>query len=525
MAIKPIMLLVTLLVLIMQPNSAFASSRPNPLVFTHTTVIDATGTPAQPDMTVIIRGNRLDTIAKSENASIPKNAQVVNAEGQFLIPGLWDMHVHHPSDEMTRKLFFPLYIANGVTGIRDMFGDRYSPTSPEAVGLETVNQWRREIAAGTLLAPRIIASSAILDGGKPVWTGSMPVTNAAEGRRAVQWSLARRADFVKVYSLLPRDAYFAIADEAKKQHIPFAGHVPLSVTAAEASDAGQRSIEHLTGILLACSTHEKQLQQSFQSQNDGSAFLAAMSWLQPKRLVETFSSTKAEALLRKLVRNHTWQVPTLTVLRASALLDDESLTNDPRLKYIPPQAREQWQQRSQTVAKSTTSAKLAERKAAFQKQLEIVGAMNQAGVQILAGTDTLNPYILPGFSLHDELELLVQAGLTPMAALQTATLKPAQYLGLSDSFGTVEPGKIADLVLLDANPLEQIGNTRKIAAIVVNGRFVDKANLQQLLNQAEGTAHTQSQRWNGGGLVASLGSMLAALAIVRFFRFRELPTR
>ena len=150
--------------------------------------------------------------------------------------------------------------------------------------------------------------------------------------------------------------------------------------------------------------------------------------------------------------------------------------------------------------------------------------MYRSGVDILAGTDTLNPYILPGFSLHDELELFVKAGLTPMAALQTATLKPTQYLGLSNSLGTVEPGKIADLVLLDANPLEQIGNTQKIAAVVVNGRFIGKTNLQQLLTQAEQTANTQSQQWNLGFLIASLGGMIATLSIVRYFKFRKLPT-
>ena len=328
--------------------------------------INATGTPAQTDMTVVVRGDRIDTVAKSAKAPMPKNAQVIDAKGKFLIPGLWDMHIHHPSDEMTRKIFFPLYIANGVTGIRDMFGDRY-PASPGAVGMDVVNQWRKEITAGKLLAPRIIASSAIMDGAKPVWTGSIPVTNAAEGRQAVQWSQQRGADFVKVYSLLPRDAYFAIANEAKKRHIHFAGHVPFSVRATEASDAGQLSIEHLTGILLACSTQEEELQQSLQKQDNGSTLLSAMSQLQPKLLVETFSPTKAEALFTKFIHNHTWQVPTLTVLRRLAFLDDVALANDPRLKYIPLQARERWQQRSRTFVKSTTPAKMAEQKAAFQK--------------------------------------------------------------------------------------------------------------------------------------------------------------
>ena len=212
-----------------------SGATPTSLVITHVTVIEVTGAPPQPDMTVVIIGDRIAEIGHSDAIRPPKNAETVNATGTFLIPGLWDMHVHWYD-----KDYLPLFIANGVTGVRKMFG------APEH------HQWRREIEAGQLLGPHMLIASPIVGGPKPVWPGSIAVSNAAEGRKAVTEIKQSGADFVKVYSLLPRDAYLAIADESKKQGIPFEGHVPDSISVEEASSAGQRTIEHLTGVLAAC---------------------------------------------------------------------------------------------------------------------------------------------------------------------------------------------------------------------------------------------------------------------------------
>ncbi|MGH9913929.1 MAG: amidohydrolase family protein, partial [Pyrinomonadaceae bacterium] len=187
-------------------------------------------------MTVVITGGRISEIGKTGKVRLPKDAQVVDATGKFLIPGLWDMHAH-----WSQKEYLPLFTANGVTGTRIMWGFPYH------------HAWRKQIESGTLLGPRMNIASPIIDGPNPIWRGSTAVSNETEGREAVVKSKKDGADFIKVYSLLPRDAYFAIADEAKKQGIPFAGHVPESVSAGETSDAGQKSIEHLTGIILASS--------------------------------------------------------------------------------------------------------------------------------------------------------------------------------------------------------------------------------------------------------------------------------
>ena len=446
-------------------------------------MIDTTGGPVKTDTTVVILGDRITEMGKSGVIRLPKNAEAVDGTGKFLIPGLWDMHVH-----WYEKDYLPLFIANGVTGTRQMYG------------VPMFQQWRQEIEAGKLLGPRILIPSPIVDGPKPVWPGSIAVANASDGRQAVIQVKRNGADFVKVYSRLPRDAYFAIADESKKQGIPFEGHVPDSVTLEEASNAGQKTVEHLTGVLAACSTREadllKSAQETVAATNAGQSSTPRFSGPEFRARetleLETYSSQKAEAIFQELKKNHTWQCPTLTVLRSIAYSDDPSFTDDPRLKFIPRDIVSSWNPKADPFLKDKTAEDWALSKKVFSKELELVGAMSRAGVDILAGTDTLNPYCLPGFSLHDELVLLVQSGLTPMQALQAATLNPARFLGREKDLGTVAPGKLADLVLLDANPLDDIGNTRKISAVVFRGQLFRKASLDQMLAGIEALASRPS---------------------------------
>jgi imidazolonepropionase-like amidohydrolase len=442
------------------------TSKRQVLVITHVTVIDATGAPAKPDMTVVIRDGRIDAAGRSGRIRPPKNAQVVDASGKFLIPGLWDMHVH----QWNKEAFFPLFIANGVTGVRDMF----SPLPP-------VKQWRAEVAAGTTIGPHIVAAGIILDGPNPPCAPcSIAVGNAAEGRKAVLTVKQMGSDFIKVYSMLPRDAYFAIADEAKRENMVFAGHVPQLVTAGEASDAGQKCIEHLTGVLVGCSAKEGELRKENEALLRAGGFRGDTMTLEQSRALDSFDAKQAAALFARFKRNGTWMCPTLSVLRAQAFIGDPDFRDDPRLKYIQNFLKKQFWEDGFGF-RSRTAEDNARVRGVFQKQLDVVGMMKRAGVDFIAGSDTANPYVFPGFSLHDELALLVQAGFTPMEALQTATRDPARYLGRLDSVGTIEKGKIADLVLLDANPLAEIGNTRKINAIVLGGRLLTRFELDKML--------------------------------------------
>lgn len=461
-----------------------AWSQPKPeqniLAVSDVTIIDATGAPAKPHMTVIITGDRITEISQSGKVAIPKDAQVIDGKGKFMIPGLWDMHVHTVIGSLP-KYYFPLFIANGVTGVRDMAAD-----------LGLLKRLRKEIEEGRLIGPRLIGGQMV-DGPMPVWPGlPISVSDEASARQAAVSAKERGADFIKVYSLIPRQLYFALADEAKKRGITFAGHVPLSVTAAEASDAGQKSIEHLEGIFLACSAEEPELRKTLEKASSDAkdidqirTSLVRVLNQTEERAVETYSQEKAAALFARFAKNGTWQAPTLVVKRSAAFMDDSDFTNDPRLRYLRPGIVEAWKNKEDWRLKNRTPEKSARYRMAFQKQLELVLAMHRAGVKMLAASDAVVWYVVPGFSLHDEMELFVKAGLTPMEALQTATLNPATYLGLIDMVGTVETGKEADLVLLEANPLENISNTKRINAVIVNGKLIPKGSLEKMLKETE----------------------------------------
>jgi imidazolonepropionase-like amidohydrolase len=464
----------SLLLCLLAPISGVSQ---NILAITHANVIDVTGGPTQRNYTVVISGDRITEMGNSSKIRAPKNAEVVDATGKFLIPGLWDMHVHPDG-----KDYLPLFIANGVTGIRVMWGD------PED------HEWRKAIEAGDLIGPRMIIASPLVDGPKPYWRGSISVSSEAEARQVVIKAKQDGADFVKVYQFLPRDLYFAIADEAKKQGMPFAGHVPISVSAQEASSAGQKSFEHLVGILPACSSRSADLLKGQQDDLTEGLLAKPRFWgahvvESRQMMLDTYSPDQVAALCAVLKGNGTWQVPTLTLLRMFAYGDDPAFLKDARLKYVPIHTRASWD--PSAIDGKRSPEDFAYMKREFQKDLEVVGAMQRAGVGILAGTDTANPFCFPGFSLHDELGLLVQAGLSPMEALQAATLNPARFQGKENDLGTVEKGKIADLVLLDANPLDEIGNTKRIAAVVSAAKFYSRAALDRMLAKVEAVANRE----------------------------------
>ncbi len=447
------------------------------LVFTHATVIDATGRSPQPNVTLVITNNRIASLHGTTEVAFPTNAVIVNAAGKYIIPGLWDMHVHWYSED-----YLPLFIANGVTGIRIMFG------------FSLHHEWRKKVEQGALVGPHMYIASTLVDGPSPIWPGSLSVTNAEDGRHAVSRAIAEGADFVKVYSVLPREGYFAIADEAKKRNIPFVGHVPETVSVEEASRAGQKSIEHLTGVLKACSTRESEFLKASLEMSSGvlspdKVKLRAHLWRQQdKDALECYSQARSDRLFEILRKNHTWQCPTLIVQRNVSHLDDGSITNDVRLRYVPQSIKAMWDPSNDVRLKAVTPEEWAAKKSIYQKEFEIVGAMQRAGVEMLAGTDTGNPYCFPGFSLHDELALLVEAGLTPMQALQGATRNAARFMGKEMNWELLKPGKLADLVLLDADPLAGITNSSKIAAVVYGGKLFTKAALQEILSKAQALA-------------------------------------
>lgn len=452
-------------------GSAQSALATPPLVILNVTVINPAGSLVQPNRAVVVSGNHITAVSDSAHFQIPAHARVINGTGQFLIPGLWDMHVHCAFGDWFpggRDIILPLLIANGVTGVRDMGGD-----------IPVLFAWRQRITEGQIVGPRMVVSGPMLDGylpdGKSLrFPSTIPVTSPADARAAVDSLKGQHVDFIKTQSLISHEAYFAAVEEARKQGLPFVGHVPDKVRITEAIAAGQKSIEHLMGFFEGCSTAEDRF-----IKGDGDMKLLLTSYDQPK----------CDKLLALLAQAQTWQVPTLVWQRGGTFLDQLDWKHQPLDRYVPAYWRDvTWHRFMEQMMPDILHDPLKLRQEYFTRNLQAVRSMHRAGVPLLAGTDTApGIYIMPGFSLHDELANFVEAGLTSMEALQAGTSNPARFLGRED-LGTIEPGKLADLVLLTANPIDDIHNTRKISAVVTNGRFLDRAALDRILSQVEADA-------------------------------------
>ena len=418
-----------------------------PVAIIHVNVIDAAAGTVAADMSVVIQDGRIVSVAKG---AVPRDARIVDGRNKFLIAGLWDMHVHL---SYARASALPAFVANGVTGVRDMGSD-----------LGEIDRWRAQIDANTIVGPIIVRAGPMLNG-MEFNRYQMAVADAAEGRAAVRTLNKVGVDFIKLHRRTSREAYFGIAEEARALKIAFTGHVPMTVTPAEASEAGQATIEHT----------ETLFEGTFAAEHAGTDQAAAIA---------TWRASEAPALFARFVRNGTLVDPTLIAQQyLIGLL--ETTQPDPRAAYIAASAR---QEREKTLAgvRPTAERVLLERKPMMRELKAVTALMSRAGVGLLAGTDTsfLHP---PGFTLLDELEALVESGVSNAEALRAATTNPARLAPSLDT-GHILPGKRADLVLLDRNPLDDIRNIRRIDAVVVRGRLLNRADLDRLLRDAAAAA-------------------------------------
>ena len=435
-----------------------ASSQSQSIAITHVSVVDVVGGKLVADQTVVIANHRITAMGRATKTQPPAGATVVDGKGKYLIPGLWDMHVHTtiPGGEPLLAMF----VVNGVTGVRDM-NDSFP----------TVRAWRARIADGSLVGPRIVAAGPYLEGG---WVPipHILVKTPEAARQAVD-SLARLGvDFVKIHNRLSRASFFAIAEEVKKRGWVFAGHLPDSVTVVEAAEAGQRSLEHLFGIPSVCRPDE----------------LEALKPAHPiQRFLGACATSDPTADFRRIANATTWVTPTLVVGYPISILPDTILPADSTNRYRSAALR-QFQRLMMTVPKNVPAEAGVVGRRIFAKRVELIGALHRAGVHLLTGSDSPDRNAFPGVSLHDELALFVQGGLSPIDALRAATLEPARYFNATDSLGTVGPGMVADLVLLDADPLLDIANTRRISAVVANGFLIDTSRRAALLKAAETAA-------------------------------------
>jgi imidazolonepropionase-like amidohydrolase len=457
---RPIKAVVASLLLFTTVTTALAQrnhlTETAPIALTDVSIIDVNNGRVLPRFNVVITGNRISEISKGQIRGLPKATRRISGRGKFLIPGLWDMHVHlsHLGEDSLR-----VFLANGVTSVRDMGGV-----------FDQVKVWRDEVAAGTRLGPRIKAAGPIIENARwiaavremskkannkePDWLAyRVGVLTPEDARKAVDSIADSGADLIKIRNNPSREAFLALADQAKRRGLLFVGHQPARITLAEASDAGMSSIEH--------------------------GFFPALNLNQDER-AELFS---------RFARNRTSIVPTLIATRNFRLLPDSVVavalddknTTEPRRSYVSAKVLEGWREEMKLKKEETGQIDWP---GIYQSTARNVREMTERGVNVMAGTDAGSVLVFPGFSLHEELHLLVvDAGLSPLQALQAATINPAKYLGLTDSFGAIEKGKIADLVLLNANPLENIDNTRKVEAVIINGRYLSSQDLQSILTE------------------------------------------
>jgi imidazolonepropionase-like amidohydrolase len=437
-------------------SSVIAQTKLKPIVFTHVTVIDATGADAQSDMAVVVADGKISDIGKFGKIKFPKNSQVIDATGKFLIPGLWDMHVHlSKAGENT----LPLFIANGVMSVRDMGGDYVK-----------LLQWRKEAADGTRLSPRIKTPGALLESAEnvarmkregtvePVDKYRIGIATPEEARRAVDLMASLGVDFIKFRTVASPEVYEAIAEESKAKGLMFVGHqfgTPQAMIAA-----GQKSIEHY--IYPPIITNPKHA-EIYKNMAESGVYIGTTIVVADKSLLVPYNDAKK-------------------------IVEDTEGKVDFRRKYLSGYLIEDWKEQLEEK-KQPSPVDYAKLKEILIKDFQ---EMHKAGVRLMPGTDVATLLIYPGYSLHDELQFLVRyVGLTPMQAIISATRYPAEFFGMQKTLGTIEKGKIADLVLLDANPLIDIPNTRKINAVVVNGRYLSRDFLDKTLSEVEAKAKSQ----------------------------------
>ena len=389
---------------------------------------------------------------------------MVNGKDKYLIPGLWDMHVHtvHPS-------YFTLFVANGVTGIRDMGGAATNTNNGcESIAPDTLMAWRKLIRSGDWIGPRMLISGpAVSNTG---WPTSINVRTPEDARHAVKTLKGIGVDFIKVYENIPLDTYQTLAIEAKAAGLPIAGHVPVeTVSLREATEVGQRSIEHIRDHLLMCFTKNREELLEFFKEDNWSKTDIEWGLKQFEQCPE---------VIKAFQNYQTWLVPTLTVERSKMSVREQQFVNDARRQQLPESVQEGFLD----YVKKKSSLSIADKRSDslwWVTQKRLVTQMHLEGINFMAGTDCACEGGLPGFSLHEELQLFVETGFTSFEALQTATINPVKYLKMTDSLGTVEEGKIADLVILNENPIENISATQKIFAVILNGELITKEKISK----------------------------------------------
>lgn len=467
------------------------------LVLSGTRIVDVKAGRVLPPSDVQIEGERIVRIAAAGRLR-PTGARIVDAGGTYLSPGFWDMHAHVNAPDHARQWLMPMMLASGVTAVRDMAGDCWTEGCEDSIRFMRAMQ--SEVEAGKLAGPRLVAiGSAVILGpqdrepGMPDWAAP---ADAQQATRLVHELRKRGVDFIKPYDSMTREAYFAMAREAKKAGLPLGGHVPLSVSTMEALDAGQRTIDHAKHPAFDCSPYTDGVRERYAAwaeQKPGAEAVRMGAYYQP--ILASYDEKRCAKVIKRMAQSGAYYVPTLITRKFEAFAADPAYLDDARLASVPPRLLADW--RADAGRYQERFAKAPAEKQAYMEFYELgvrlVGKAQQAGVRILVGTDVSDSYSFPGSGYHDEFLELSKAGLSNPEILKAATWRAAEFLHRTADFGSVETGKVADLVLLEADPLADIGNARRIRAVVRGGELFDATALRGLEDGAKAFVATLPQ--------------------------------
>lgn len=435
------------------------------------------------DQDIKIIDNRITEIGISGSINNTDKTFIIDGRGKYVIPGLWDMHTH--SNVHSEWLHHPLYIANGVTNIRDMSGT-LDKEDAYWVGSKTRLQWNNDLQNNKRVTPRyVLQGSYQIDGEKSVPTG-VPDFFKLNSKKDVDSLLdfykKEHVDFIKVYQQIKPESYRELAKKASQYNIHLAGHKPMFITLEEAIKAGQKSFEHGRIFMYDCFPHADSL-------------ILSQNWrknysLYKNEMIDQFDDAKAERLMQLMSEENAYWTPTLQTLKFEANAHKEEFLNNSMTKYVSVARKKLWwsfdisgnKERNLANPNNVISEKF------YEKSKKLVSKANSLGVPIMVGTDVTDSYTFAGFSVHQELIDLVDAGLSNIEAIRAATIVPAEYANKQYELGSIEIGKLADIVILDKNPLDAISNTKQISGVIQNGLYYDKEKIEELKSFTESMA-------------------------------------
>jgi hypothetical protein len=439
----------------------------NDYIISNINIVDVANDSIIKNQSIFIKNDRIIKITLSDSISKDKNTKIINGTGKYALASLWDMH-SHLAFQIAPQVIMPLHIANGVTNIRDM------------QGVVNINEerirWRKEIESETLLGPRLIGFADEMVGGNYDEQNVKEVVNrTAKDKRT----------FIKIYSGILSERYFELAKEAKKKGVVFAGHYPDAINPIDASNAGQRSFEH-GHLFLKHANSEADKNREYYRAIYANEELGKKNKPSSIEMLKSFDYAKFYELVDVMVKNETYFCPTHITRKYEALTNNDNFLNDTNLKYIPHLVSLIWKDDVSGMKDySKQDGKQKYLTDFYIKGLELTGLAHKKGVKILAGTDSYDPYSFPGISLHSELEELVKAGLSSSEALACTTINPAEYFQVSKDYGTIEEGKIADILILNKNPLLDIKNSTSIESLFFNGNIYAKEDIDTMKKYVE----------------------------------------